>query len=535
VLESTPGIQAGSGRPAGSLASWAARLARIAGALFFLFLPVTSFPYLPEQLGGRTLVRPLSIYPLLVLLLLVTLPRLWRRPLPRTYLPLLAFVAIAMLSSIVAFASGLDVYRGVSLAARFFRNLVTLGLGVSFYLTISLLPETWDDLRFCLRWLYAGFALALLWGTFQIPYVLHYSPTYFRIADAIQGLVSSRKLFTTRISGMTYEPKWFAEQISFLLMPWLFGSILLKRSLFRWRLPRPRRLSWVTVEWILLIWASVVLLFTFSRTGMFILAVLIFLGFWLYRLEARPRARAEQEAEAGLPSQVDPVRPGETVEGNIPLARPARTRPRRKLLLETLAILVVILGVFFVVGSQNPYFSRLWRYWTEGSKQRSRTYLEFIAFEQRFVYWTTALRTYDQQPLLGVGLGNYAFYFVDNLPDQPYDVQKEIMRQITPGVGRDRLITPKNLYARLIAETGLAGTAAFTAFLLAITGCLMYLWFSPCAEQHFWALGGVLALLVFAIVVFSFDSFALPNMWVVFGLITAAAHIPDPDQTLANP
>jgi len=181
----------------------------------------------------------------------------------------------------------------------------------------------------------------------------------------------------------------------------------------------------------------------------------------------------------------------------------------------------------FLVGSQNPYFSRLWRYWTE-NKARSRTYLEYIAFEQRFVYWATALRIYQQNPWVGVGLGNYAFYFAEMIPDQPYDQQKEVMRQITPGEGRDRLITPKNLYARLISETGLLGMVAFTAFLLAVVGSLLYLWFSPSSEQRYWGVSGALAIFVFAFVTFSFDSFALPNMWVVFGMITAAARLDDP-------
>jgi uncharacterized membrane-anchored protein YitT (DUF2179 family) len=54
------------------------------------------------------------------------------------------------------------------------------------------------------------------------------------------------------------------------------------------------------------------------------------------------------------------------------------------------------------------------------------------------------------------------------------------------------------------------------------------LWFSPSPEQKYWAMSGFLSLVVFAIVVFSFDSFSIPNMWVVFGLITAAAHLKDP-------
>ena len=76
--------------------------------------------------------------------------------------------------------------------------------------------------------------------------------------------------------------------------------------------------------------------------------------------------------------------------------------------MEAIAIIGLLAGGVFFVGSQNAYFSRLWRYWTDG-KARTRTYLEFIAFEQRFVYWSTAMRIYEQNPLLGVGLGNYAF------------------------------------------------------------------------------------------------------------------------------
>lgn len=476
-------------------AGWAKLATRVIGvawAFFFLSLTVTSFPYLPEQLGGKTLVRPLAVYPLVVLVFLVTLPRLLKRSLPQTFLPLLAFILAAMISSLAAFASDLEAFRGVSLGDRFLRNLLTLGLGVAIYMTVSLLPRNWDDLRYSLRWLYAGFALALAWGTLQIPYVIHFHQKYYKWINSLQSYVSTRKPFTTRISGLTYEPKWFAEQICFLLMPWLLSSVLNGRSVFPWRY------RWITVEWLLLVWSAGVLVFTYSRTGLFILAVLAFLSYWLYRMR-------------------------------LPKSANRRRQPQRPIwrAVEAIALLALLAGGIFLVGSQNAYFSRLWRYWTEG-KARSRTYLEFIAFEQRFVYWATAMRIYNQNPLLGVGLGNYAFYFPELLLNQPYDEQREVMRQITPGEGRDRLITPKNLYARLIAETGLPGTVLFSAFLFAVMGCILYLWFSPDPEQKYWAMSGFLAMVVFGFVIFSFDSFSLPNMWVVFGLITAASHLEDP-------
>ena len=469
------------------------KIARIAWILFFITLPVTSFPYFPAGMGGRTLVRPLAIYPLAVLLVVLVIPRMFRRPLPKTFLPLLAFTLIALISSIFAFTSDLDAFRGVTPIARLVRNLVTLGLGISFYFTTTLLHETWEDLSRSLRWLYAGMGLALFWGTIQIPILLLSSTTYFRLLNTLQSFVSTRKLFTTRISGLTYEPKWFAEQICFLLLPWLIAAVLTNRSSFSWR--------WraVTVEWLMLCWAVVVLLFTFSRTGMFILALLVFIGYLLYRYHFHKKTAAIE-------------------------------KPVRRRILEAGSIVLIVVTVLAIVGSQNAYFSRLWRYWTE-AKQRNRTYLEFIAVEQRLVYWETALRIFDNDPWLGIGLGNYAFYFDDNLPNRPFDVQKEIVRQITPGEGRDRLITPKNLVARLIAETGVMGSSAFLTFLIAVCGCMIVLWASPSPEQKFWGLGALLALIVFAFVIFSFDSFALPNMWVVFGLITAAAHLPDPGES----
>lgn len=470
----------------------------IAWALFFITLPVTSFPYFPSGTGGRTLVRPLAAYPMVALLILLVVPRLFKRPLPKTFLPLFAFTLVALISSVFAFTADIEVLRGITPLSRLVRNLATLGLGIAFYFTTTLLNESWDELRQSLRWLYAGFGAALLWGTIQIPIVILNSNAYYKLVNFFQTFISTRKLFTTRISGLTYEPKWFAEQICFLLLPWLIASVLTRRSSFSWR--------WrsVTVEWIMLCWAVVVLLFTFSRTGMFLLVMLVFIGYLLYNAPHRMNIKSD---------------------------RPRKTLPRR--MLEIGSIGLIVIATLYVVGSQNAYFSRLWRYWTE-AKSRNKTYFEFIAVEQRFVYWETALNIFSEDPWLGVGMGNYAFYFDDNLPNRPWDLQKEIVRQITPGEGRDRLITPKNLVARLIAETGVIGTGAFLIFVLAVVGCAIYLWFSTSSDQKFWGLSAFLALIVFGFVIFSFDSFALPNMWVVFGLITAASHLPDPKERIID-
>ena len=466
---------------------------KIFWALLFFTLPVTSFPFVPAELGGKTLVRPLSMYPLVALILLVTLPRLFKRPLPRTFLPLLAFILIAFISSLISFSSEKEGLLGISAADRMLRNLATLGLGVAFYLTVVLLIKDWRDIEFSLRWLYAGFGVALLWGSAQALYIIHFNNIYFRLLNQIQSLVSTRKLFNNRVSGLTYEPKWFAEQICFLLLPWLLGAAISKRSLFPWRY------KWITVEWVMLAWATAILFFTFSRTGLFLAVGLFAFSFLISRAEThRARVKCEGQKSGG----------------------------KRKLIFETLLLVVSLVTIIVIVGSQNPYFSRLWRYWTE-AKSRNRTYLEYIAFQQRFVYWETAFNIFEEQPLLGVGLGNYAFYFKEALPAQFYRLP-EIVRQITPAEGRDRLITPKNLPARLLAETGILGLLAFLSFSIAVLGCALFLYTARDSSTQYVGVGGLLSMAVFVVIIFSFDSFAIPNMWISFGLITAAAHIPYP-------
>jgi len=462
------------------------KVQKIFWTLFLISLPVTSFPYFPSGLGGSTLVRPLSLYPLLVLLLIAVLPLLWQKPAPRTFLPFLFFMVTAVASTLVALLRAVEPMIGVTVLDRTLRTLISLFLGGAFYFTVALIPQTWGDLRDTLRWLYAGFALALLWGSLQVVYVVRFHPLYFDLLKQLQRFISIRRLFPTRISGLTYEPNWFAEQITFLLLPWLFTSVFSGITVFRWRW------RWLTVELFMLVWATGVLIFTFSRSGLILLAVQLFLIFLI---------RPEHS------SQIDKTK-----------LKIVGTR-----LLQAGTALIVLAGAILVLGSRNNYFSRLWNYWTD--EESTGAYLQYIAFDQRFTYWNTAYRIYNDHPLFGVGLGNYTFYFDEYLVDRPLYPTPELLAMVTPTEGRSQITSVKSVFARLLAETGLLGMAAFVAFLLALLGCSAYLLLSRDSDYQFWGRAGLLGMVVFLVISFSFDSFSLPNMWVVFGLITAAAHI----------
>jgi hypothetical protein len=292
--------------------------------------------------------------------------------------------------------------------------------------------------------------------------------------------------FAKRAAGLAYEPSWFAEQLAFLYMPWLFSSIISKVSAFNWR--------WrgLTVEVLLLGWSTVMLFLTFSRTGLFILVLFVILAFLLW-----PRTKARGVAK----------------KWKIWLQKVTQV-----------GLILVVMGVIiFAVGSQNNYFARMWRYFFP-EEETEGTYLYYIAFDQRFVYWETAYRIFEDFPVLGIGLGNYAFYYDSYLPDRQYR-NPEIYLPLVPEEGRSQIVTVKNMPLRILTETGIIGAATFTAFVIAVIGCMLYSYPSMDDEQRFWGRAGLFGLIAFVPIVFSIDSFAVPNLWVVFGLMTASTHI----------
>src|SRR4030067_866023 len=105
---------------------------------------------------GNRLVRPLAVSPMLVLLAVAILPRFLLRPLPRTLVAFSPFVLVALASTLLASLQGIEASQGISVADRTLRALATLGLGGAIYLTVALYPQTLEELRHSLRWLYAG-------------------------------------------------------------------------------------------------------------------------------------------------------------------------------------------------------------------------------------------------------------------------------------------------------------------------------------------------------------------------------------------
>ena len=106
-------------------------LIRLLWWAFLVFLPVTSFPYFPETIGGGAVVQPLSLYPLAILVILFTLPYIVSRPIPKTFFTLVPFLLIALASSLFSLFRGIEPVLGIPVYERTLRTLITLGVGVS--------------------------------------------------------------------------------------------------------------------------------------------------------------------------------------------------------------------------------------------------------------------------------------------------------------------------------------------------------------------------------------------------------------------
>ncbi len=461
-------------------------LPRTLWALAMLALPVTSFRWFPG-LGESTLVRPLALYPLALLLPLL-LVLAWRKKIQLTWAG--AFVALGVFVLFALFASSIGALinpiplRGQVYDGRAIRALVTLIIGISFFVAAVWMNKDEEDLRFTVKWILAGLCLNIAWSglqavTFYTGLLEKEMVTHWQLAFSMRELVR-----TNRISGLAYEPAWLAGQIATTFFPFLFAAVLTKYRL--------TRLSWL--EPALLVLTTLVLLATYSRGGLLIvvgtsgLMMLLFgrdilKGMWTWFIGGFKERRFMS-------------------------------------FIFRLSIIIAFVGIIvgaFVFLSQKNYFRRLW----EINADSLSEYIVDINAGARGAYSVGALGAFSEYPLTGVGLGGSGFYIYQNLPDWALTTVPEIAKQLNPS---NRLYpNPKNLYVRLLAETGLFGFVLFIAFLFNVLGETLSLFKRNEPWARFAVVAGVFAWVAIALYNFTQDSLTTPNIWIVPGILVGLA------------
>jgi O-antigen ligase len=461
-------------------------LSRFLWAAALFSLPITSFRYFPF-LGESTFVRPLSLYPVAFLLPLLVLQS-WQKktvfPRAGTWTPLLAFVLVALAATSLGVLLNPLPMRGFEYFGRVLRAGVTLVIGLSFFIAAVWMNRDEDDLRFTIKWLLAGFVVDILWSgvqalAFYTPLIQKVTVTHWQRAFSMRELVR-----TNRVSGMAYEPAWLAGQIATVYLPWLFASLLTRL--------RVTRFKWL--ELILLGFALLLLLATFSRGGLLTAAgasllTILFAG----RAELR---RAWNWFVSGFQC------------GGAALLRVG----------VMILLIIVLTGAALFLG-QKGYITRLF-------STRAESIEEFIIENSagaRAAYTFGALGAYEESPLTGVGLGASGFYIYNHLPDWALTTVPEIARQLSP---ENRLYpNPKNMYVRLLAETGLIGFFAFVAFLFSVLGDALSALGSKTTTGRYLGIAGLFSWFAIALYNLTQDSFATPNIWVNFGILAGMAAV----------
>ncbi len=456
------------------------RLSRLLWGLVLLTLPVTSFRYFPS--GEGTYVRPLAFYPL-ALLFVVLLIR-WVRgqtsfPRSGTWTPLTAMLLAASAASMVGALIAPPAMRGQQVIGRELRAWVTVLMGIGFFAAAAWMNRNMDDLRSSLRWLFAGFALDILWSGVQgATFYLHVLPK--PLVTQWQRAFSMRELIrTNRINGLAYEPSWLAGQISTVYLPWLFAWLLTQQ--------RVTRFKWL--EPLLLGCAVLLLLATFSRGGMLTVALTTVLALLL--VGRAQIAQAWRWFASGFRG------------GGALLVR--------------VGMLVVVVAALAGAGlflARKGYINRLWQ-------TRAETVQDFLIQNSagaRAAYIVGALSGgYDAQPWIGVGLGASGFYIYSHLPDWALTTVPEIARQLSP----DNVLypNPKNLYVRLLAETGLIGFFLFLALQFSLLGDALIAFRQGAPMAKYLGIAAVFTWLALIFYNMTQDSLAIPNLWVNLGML----------------
>jgi len=473
---------------------WLDRLVDFLWGLTLVCLPVTSFPFMPF-VGKETQVRPLSIYPMLLLFpfLLLQIKRKRIKIWYPVFIPLGVFILVAFVATLLAsFYAPLEL-RGLDYQGRVLRAIITLVIGTGFFLYAIWTTRSKQQLFTSLKWLYLGLFLSFLWGVFQ---VLVYYGWFLNetILDQIQKLFSTSGISfkNLRIPGFAFEPSWLAGQIAIFYIPWLFASFLTGFRLTRWR--------WL--EYVLVAMAVFLLVLTYSRSGLAIVLIACLI--------------------TALFSGRDKIKQA-WVWWKQPFKRTLTeiTTRRRNLAVRfgLAATLLVFVGLSLQVLGHNPYFSLLWR----SRKTNLVEYIIDISAGPRLAYSMAGLETFSQHPWTGVGLGASGMYLYSNLPDWSKTFIPEISIQLSPLSSSYPNI--KNLFIRILAETGILGLGTFVGFLLFILAKILTLRNDPDRDSRFLLVSGTFSWIVILLYCLTQDSFAMPTTWINFAFLLAVVEI----------
>lgn len=215
------------------------KITEIIWAAVLISLPFTSFPLFERKFG--LVVSPLSAGPLIILIILWLIPYVFRRgQFPKECLPVLVFSLAAAGASALAFFIDVPTLKGGTIFGQEVRALITVGVGIAFYLVFSSFPKDQKSFDNTLKWINIGGVVLILWTLAQVYFMAFNSAKLPDWYVQVQGLFSSKtlglKYIVPRVTGLAYEPSWFSYQLMILYFPLWFAATVQRVSAFRQRI-----------------------------------------------------------------------------------------------------------------------------------------------------------------------------------------------------------------------------------------------------------------------------------------------------------
>ena len=496
------------------IGSFGEAIAEILWAVALICLPITTFPLFALNLGA--LVAPFSILPVAILFLIAGLPLILRKgKLPKETIPLVFFALAAILSCAVAYFIFIPGFKGKTVPGQEIRALFTLAVGLIFFLATATWVRDTDRLKKSLKYIAIGGMISLAWSAVQAYYVLRQAETYPLWLSQVQSWFSVRSPNLTpksgRISGLTYEASWFAHQMVMLYLPIWMAATYHKVSAFKFRLVH------ISVENILLVLGLAAFFLSSPRIGLvsFFLMVIYF----FIKLNVAFYRKIVQDLSRRLHATI--IKPSQRGISSIKVFTSAFI---------ILAYLLIIAGAFLLASQRDWRLSLLIT--DPPTKEEILGVLTFnqdvllglshrFIFLERMVYWFNGWNVFSQYPWMGVGLGNAGFFFPQLAPAigwSSYEIRNVLYYLFD-------LPNVKSFWFRLLAETGLVGFSLFVTWLYVLFQSARFSLRMDNPYLKTFALAGQLALLAFIGEGFSLDSFAMPYLWVMAGLIACVAMI----------
>jgi O-Antigen ligase len=490
------------------------RVSEVLWAIALICLPLTSFPLFSSLSGA--IVAPFSLLPFFILLVIWSIPMIIRRgELPKETLPLVLFTLAVIISCAAAYFFFIPGFKGKTVPGQEIRALFTLSVGLSFYIVTVTWIKTTEKLNHTWKYITIGGVLSLLWIGIQAFYILRGAEQYPSWMNLIQSWLAVLSPQYSprygRVNGLTYEASWFAHQMVMLYLPLWLAASYHKTSAFAFRIFH------ISLENILLVFGMGAFFLSSPRIGLVSLLLMIFYLFIRINLSIHHRIV-------------------EYLSMRRFFLQHAASQARKSWIqvLTSLSIIfvyvLVLIGVFFFAAQRDwrlnilvndpPTLKEMAGLLTLDQNTILSLSHRFI-FLERAVYWLNGWNVFNQYPWLGVGLGNTGFFFPKLAPAigwATFEI-RNVLYYLT------QLPNVKSFWFRILAETGLIGFSIFISWLYVLFQSSRFSQNNRNRTIKTFGMAGQLALLAFIGEGLSIDSFAMPYLWVMAGLIAAIAMI----------